>query len=55
MKYCGAVTDRSYLTSQWFSKYLGNDKPRIYSDEVPMASEEYILRRLDLQPIPLGH
>ena len=43
MKYCGVVTDRSVyandcLPENWYQKSL--DRPRIYSDEVPMADEK---------------
>ena len=57
MKYCGVVTDVSYLDAysevedKENYKYFAHDRipnrPRIYTDEVPMADEKtlYILKR----------
>lgn len=48
LKYCGVVTDRSYHEAGgewkvgWGIKGISHYRPRIYSDEVPMADEKHI-------------
>ena len=43
MKYCGVVTDRSwYEVNPLAIRDTRKNRPRIYSDEVPMADEKMI-------------